>query len=166
MAAAKNLKHRADQVVVIYGDNPFFRTETLRQLVRAQARNHAALSLSTVVVPNFLGPRKLFLKYGHIVRDASGKHLEHCVEWKDATKRERAIREVNSGAYCFDAKWLWQSLPKLKKKNVSGEYYLTDLMGLAVSEGRRVIPVPLKHWREGLGANTLEDIATAERLMK
>jgi bifunctional UDP-N-acetylglucosamine pyrophosphorylase/glucosamine-1-phosphate N-acetyltransferase len=134
--------------------------------VRRQKENKAVQAVSTVVVPDFRGQRKLFWKYGHIERDSSGKYMTRCIEWKDATTKEREIKELNSGAYCFDAAWLWQSLPKLKKKNVSGEYYLTDLMGLGVAEGERVLPVPLKHWSEGLGANTLEDIRVAEHILK
>ncbi len=164
MVTKKLLQREASRVIVIYGDNPFFSPATIRDLVRKQRQSKAVLALSTVVVPDFKGPRKLFAKYGHIVRDKTGKKLERCVEWKDATRRERSIREVNSGAYCFDATWLWTALTKLKTKNVSGEYYLTDLMEVGVREGKLVLPVPLKHWREGIGANTLEDIAAAERV--
>lgn len=160
----KLLRGKASDIVVVYGDSPLVRPETLRRLVALRRSRRAAMSLVTVVTPDYRGPRRVFARYGRILRDTSGKNLVRCVEYKDATKKERSVREVNSGFYCFEAKWLWKNLPKLKKKNVSGEYYLTDLMGLAVSQGKRVAPFALKDWREGVGANTQGDIKTVENI--
>ncbi|OGL59658.1 hypothetical protein A3H10_02930 [Candidatus Uhrbacteria bacterium RIFCSPLOWO2_12_FULL_46_10] len=163
VAATKSLLYKkVGQVIVIYGDHPFTSANLLRRLASLQERTRAVVAMTTVVVPNFLGPRRIFLRYGHIVRDPRGRFVKRCVEYKDATARERAIREVNSGHYCFEAKWLWQSLPKLKRKNFKNEYYLTDLIGLAVAEGRRVAPLALKNWHEGLGVNTMEEVKIAE----
>ena len=71
---------------------------------------------------------------------------------------------MNSGHYCFDAQWLWQSLPKLKKKNFKNEYYLTDLIGLAVAEGRPVAPLALTDWCEGIGVNTIKEVKIANNI--
>lgn len=166
VAVAKPLLYKkVNQIIVIYGDHPFTSSSLLRRLAELRQRTKAAVAMTTVVVPNFLGARRIFLRYGHIVRDTSGRFVKHCVEYKDAARRERAIREVNSGHYCFDAKWLWQSLTKLKRKNFKNEYYLTDLIGLAVAEGRRVSPLALTDWQEGIGVNTIGDVRVAERLV-
>lgn len=161
----KLLNNKASDIVVVYADSPLVKPATLRSLVQVRRRMKAVMSLVTIRVPDFRGIRGQFKKYGHILRDPSGTFLQECVEYKNATPKQRAIRELNSGFYCFDAKWLWKSLPKLKPKAVSGEYYLTDLMGLAVSEGKRVAILPLKDWREGLGINTLEDVRVVEKFI-
>lgn len=159
------LRGKTNEVLVLYADSPLVSEKTLRDLVQLRRKTKAVLTLVTIAIPDFRGSRRVFLKYGRIVRDTSGKYLQSCVEYNNATRQERAIKEVNSGFYCFDAKWLWESLPKLKKKPISGEYYLTDLMGLAVAEGKRVAPLPLKHWQEGLGANTMNDISILEKTL-
>ena len=166
MVAVPLLKGKVDEVLVVYGDNPLSSSQTLRNLVRLRHRTRATMSLITVTVPNFIGPRRVFLHYGHIVRDRNGQFLERCIEYKDATRRERAIHEVNSGFYCFEAKWLWSNLGKLQPNNVKGEYYLTDLLGLAVLQGRKVAPYALKNWRQGIGANCLADVRIADQLAK
>lgn len=162
-AAERLLKGKTGEVIVVYGDSPLVRATTLRALVALRRKHRAAMSLVTFRVPDFRGSRRGFQKYGRIVRDASGKLLERCVEYKDATPAERRIREVNSGFYCFDAAWLWKALSKIRRRNASGEYYLTDLMGMAVADGRRVVPYAPKNWREGIGANTRDDVVVAER---
>lgn len=163
--AMPSINKNTNQVIVIYGDHPFFTFKTIQELATLQRKTSAAITLATVVVSNFRGPRQVFLRYGHIVRDKSGKNIKSCVEYKDATRAEKAIKETNSGAYCFDAKWLSKNLRTLKTKNAQHEYYLTDLIGLAVSAGRRVVPLQLKNWREGFGVNSLAEVKIANRFV-
>jgi len=166
-SAEKILKNKADQVIVTYGDHPFVTAKMLRDISRAQQKTtKAMISMITVSVPNFYGPSKVVYKWGRIIRDKSGKFLEKIIEFKDATPKEKLIREVNSGHYCFDAKWLWRALPRLKKKNAQNEYYLTDLIALAVEDGFLVVPVELSDWRLGLGTNTIEETKIVEALAK
>ncbi|PJE76204.1 hypothetical protein COV04_00755 [Candidatus Uhrbacteria bacterium CG10_big_fil_rev_8_21_14_0_10_48_11] len=160
------LKGKVDYVVVTYGDHPFVTPVMLRQLVRAAQGKRPALSCITISVPDYRGFRQLYKNYGRIVRDKKTGSIRACIEYKDATKKERAIREVNSGQYCFEAAWLWKTLPRLQKKNVSKEYYLTDLIALAVADGLQVRPMVLKDWRLGIGANTLDELHVAERFAR
>jgi bifunctional UDP-N-acetylglucosamine pyrophosphorylase / glucosamine-1-phosphate N-acetyltransferase len=162
--AMSKLQAAQGDILVVYGDSSLIRAKTLRQLVTLRQKNKAALSLITFRVPDFKGNRRACLKFGRIIRDKSGKFLASCVEYKDATRRERAIREVNSGFYCFEAKWLKANLSKIKARNISGEYYLTDLIALAVGQGEKVVPYCPTDWTEGLGANSLADIKQMEKL--
>ncbi|MFA5954371.1 MAG: NTP transferase domain-containing protein [Patescibacteria group bacterium] len=165
VAAAMPLlrKDKVDRVVVIYGDHPFVTAIMLKKLVTALQKKGTVLSCVTVRVPSFHDEGRACLHYGRILRDKSNRYVRACIEYKDATVKERKIREVNSGQYCFDAVWLEKSLPRLKKKNLSHEYYLTDLIGLAVADGYGVTPITPRNWRSGLGANTIEEIQLAER---
>lgn len=164
-AARPFLRGRVNQVVVVYGDHPFVTPLLLNRLVKMQRGRRAVLACATTVVPDFRGPRQTLLRYGRIVR-ARDRSILRCVEYKDATLRERRIREVNSGYYCFDAAWLWKNLKLLRRDNVQHEYYLTDLIGLAVAQGRRVVLVVSRNWREGLGINTDKERQVAEKFVK
>ena len=163
-AAAPLLKGRADEILIVYGDHPLTSRPLLQKLVRHHRKTKATMSLITVTVEDFRGPRRVFYHWGRIIRNDTGNFLDRCIEFKNATARQRKIKEVNSGYYCFNAKWLWSALKQLKPNSISEEYYLTDLMGLAVSEGRRVAPLPLTNWHEGIGVNTAEEIKIAERV--
>lgn len=162
----KLLKNKAHQVVVVYGDHPTIDQSVIVDLVDKQNKTGAVIAMSTVVVPNFRGKRSVFLRYGHLVRDAKGKKILRCVEYKDASPKEKAIKEVNSGYYCFDSKWLWENVDKIQKRNVKNEYYLTDLIGMAVAQGEKVTPVPMTDWRYGLGSNTPSELRVAETLLR
>ena len=165
-AAMPFLKGKVDQVIVAYGDHPFLTANMLRQLAALQQRTGAAMALTTVLVPDYRGVRQIFYRWGRIERDTTSRFVRRCSEYKDATVAQRKIREVNSGQYCFNAAWLWRTLPKLERKNAQREYYLTDLMALAVSDGERVVPLVLKDWRHGIGANTQREVLLADRLAR
>lgn len=160
-----NLLNRAEQIVVVYGDHPTINASTINELIAKQSKTKSVIVIGSVKVPNFRGKRSAFLRYGHLVRNDSQKKVLRCVEFKDATKKEKAIKEVNSGYYCFDAKWLWNNVTKIQNKNSKNEFYLTDLIGLAVKQGEKVTAVPVKDWRYGLGTNTIAELRIAERLI-
>ena len=103
------------------------------------------------------------MSWGRIVRDASGRIVKN-QEAKDATEEEKEIKELNPGIYAFDAAWLWEHLPELQNKNASGEYYLTDLIGMAIEEGEDVATAPADPF-EVIGINTPEELARAEKLL-
>jgi UDP-N-acetylglucosamine diphosphorylase/glucosamine-1-phosphate N-acetyltransferase len=160
-----NLKNSTKQIVVVYGDHPTLHPSTINKLIYTQAKTKSAVVIGSVKVPDFRGKRSAFLRYGHLVRDKSGKKVLRCVEFKDATKKEKEIKEVNSGYYCFDSKWLWENIDKIDKNNLKQEYYLTDLIGMAVEQGETVVAVPVKDWRYGLGTNTPSELKVAETLL-
>jgi bifunctional UDP-N-acetylglucosamine pyrophosphorylase/glucosamine-1-phosphate N-acetyltransferase len=151
------LAGKADWVLVWAADMPLFHTDTLRRVADAQSKNSGALTLLTVQVQD---PRN----FGRIVRDESGNVLA-IVEEALCTPEQATIREVNPGLYCFSADWLWTHLPKLKI-SPKGEYFLTDLLAMAVEQGQRVVAVSTPNEIECIGINTRVHLAEAETAMR
>jgi bifunctional UDP-N-acetylglucosamine pyrophosphorylase/glucosamine-1-phosphate N-acetyltransferase len=140
-------------VLVLYGDVPLIRPATLEGLLSARAAD--GLALLTVTLPDPAG-------YGRIVRDGAGA-ITRIVEQKDASEAERAIREVNTGVLAVDAAQLRAWLPRIGNANRQGEYYLTDLVGLAVAEGVVVTGAGAADPLEVAGVNNRVELARAER---
>jgi bifunctional UDP-N-acetylglucosamine pyrophosphorylase/glucosamine-1-phosphate N-acetyltransferase len=131
--AAAELAGKAGVVVVTYGDMPLLRSETLRALLQLFAQQSAAVSPAIAMLTVTRDDPQGF---GRIVRNAQGAVCA-IVEEADCTPAQKTIRELNPGIYCFDAAWLWANLPLLPL-SAKGEYYLTDLVGMAVAQGRDV----------------------------
>jgi bifunctional UDP-N-acetylglucosamine pyrophosphorylase/glucosamine-1-phosphate N-acetyltransferase len=144
----------AKRVLILSGDVPLTRPETLRKLIEEHDRSRNALTLLTMRLDD---PAL----YGRIVRNASGK-VERIVEAKDATADEKRISEVNAGIYLFEADQLFENLRKLSNSNAQGEYYLTDLLGMLRKEGRNVGAVVADDPMEALGVNSRAELATVE----
>ncbi|MFI7575079.1 bifunctional UDP-N-acetylglucosamine diphosphorylase/glucosamine-1-phosphate N-acetyltransferase GlmU [Micromonospora sp. NPDC049497] len=145
-------------VVVLNGDVPLLRPETVTALVEAHEGAGSAATVLAAEVPDPAG-------LGRIVRDADGR-LEQIVEQRDATEAQRAIREINAGIYAFDAVRLRDALGKLSTDNDQGEEYLTDVFGLLVSAGEPVgVHVAADH-SETLGCNDRVELAALRRLMR
>ncbi|MEU5938455.1 bifunctional UDP-N-acetylglucosamine diphosphorylase/glucosamine-1-phosphate N-acetyltransferase GlmU [Micromonospora sp. NPDC047548] len=145
-------------VVVINGDVPLLRPETVAALVAAHESEGAAATVLAAEVPDPTG-------LGRIVRDAAGR-LEQIVEERDATAPQRALREINAGIYAFDAVRLRNALGKLSTDNDQGEEYLTDVFGLLVSAGEPVgVHVAADHV-ETLGCNDRVELAGLRRLLR
>jgi len=149
------LRDRAETVLVLYADNPLISRETLQAMVDHHSRTGAAVTLLTSCPPD---PAR----YGRIVRGADGE-VQAIVEWKEASPQIRAIREVNSGILCFQADFLWPSLSKLQPKH--GEYYLTDVVEMAVAQGRSVA-VQQADPEEVLGINDRVELAQVEAILR
>lgn len=154
---AQSAAQRARWVLVTNGDMPLLRGATLRRLVEAQRDHQGPITMLTVVADDPRG-------FGRVVRDEKG-FVQAIVEEADATPEQKAIRELNVGAYCFDAAWLWDHLPQLPL-SPKGEYYLTDLVGLAVAEGTSVQALTLEDPTEAIGVNTRVHLAEAARVMQ
>lgn len=160
--AAKDAAGEAEHIFVLYGDHPFVSPKTLLTLWDLHARDHVAISMLTTTVPNFDGPYATFQSWGRIVRSSSGEIVES-KEAKDATPEELAICELNPCLYIFEAKWLWEQLPKLGNNNASHEFYLTDLVRNALLQGERVVTAPAEPF-EVVGINTPTELAGAEAI--
>lgn len=159
LEAIKNTSPLPDLVLVGYGDHTmFYKKETIKRLITSHRKNNPAISLLTFKYPN---PDKI--RYGRIIRDKSGLVVD-IVEQKDATPEQRAIQEVNPGFYCFDYGFLLKNINKIKKSPVSGEYYLTDMIRIAASQGEKVIGIPIKFEEAGLGVNTAEELKESEKI--
>jgi len=148
--AAPLLADAAGDAIVIFGDTPFIRSETLQAMQAARAR-HA------VVVLGF-EPRDP-ARYGRLI--VNGDQLDRIVEFKDATDQERAIRLCNSGVICAEAKLLFSLVSDVGNANAAGEYYLTDIVGLARARGLSA-GVVICDESETLGINTRAELAGAE----
>ncbi len=148
----ENLKGR--RILILSGDVPLTRAETLRALLDEHSSAGNALTLLTMKLDD---PAM----YGRIVRDASGS-VERIVEAKDATAEQKAIREVNAGIYVFNADGLFDHLRNLSTNNAQGEYYLTDLLAVLRQSGQRVGAVVVEDPVEALGVNSRADLAAVE----
>jgi len=151
MQAMPRVEPQAD-VLLLYGDVPLMRAATLKRLVEAAGEGLAFL---TADVENAGA-------YGRIVRDASGR-VTRIVETRDASSAERAIREINAGFYALSARRLSGWLKKIDNRNAQKEYYLTDLVGLAVGEGVPVVAIKTDDPWEAAGVNSKRELAELER---
>ena len=152
------LEHSDSLLVVLYGDMPLIRTETLKKLVDHHRETGAACSILSVEMPNPTG-------YGRIVRGEDGS-FARIVEQRDATADQRQIREINSGIYCFDARELFQALRRVEPANEQGEYYLTDVAEIILSLGGAVTVYRHDDAREVSGINTRAELAEFENLLR
>lgn len=143
----------ADVALVLYGDVPLTKASTLETLVKNVSGNN--VSLLTVELDDPTG-------YGRIVRN-DGK-VTSIVEHKDATDEIRAIKEVNTGILALNAAYLNDCLNKIDNNNVQGEYYLTDIIALAVNDGNEVITTQVEHSYEVEGINDRKQLARLERV--
>lgn len=147
-----------DTVLVVTGDTPLIRKETLLSLMKAgESGNYEALVL-TAMLENPFG-------YGRIIRGSSS-NIVKIVEEKDATEQEKAVREVNSGIFVFRGKALKEGLEKLSTDNSQGELYLTDLIKIFNDEGRKVGAVILRDPKEMMGVNSRVQLAQCEAVIR
>lgn len=152
-AAARGAEH----LLVLHGDVPLTRPETLRRMMAAHLESDADLTLLTAVVDDARA-------YGRVRRDADGRVLE-VVEAADLEPGEGPGGEINAGIYCFRASWVWPRLASVPR-SPSGEYYLTHLVGLASREGARIVTVMADDPTEALGVNDRLELAEADRIMR
>lgn len=157
LAAEPELAGFDGSIVVISADMPLLTSETVKRMVALQAANSGPMTLLTVHSRNPRG-------FGRIVRDAQGA-LSAIVEEAQATPEQLRIDELNVGAYVFSSAWLWGAL-KLVKLSPKGEYYLTDLVEIAVSAGAQVETVLLEDEEQALGINNRVHLAEAEKVLR
>ncbi|GGR95948.1 bifunctional UDP-N-acetylglucosamine diphosphorylase/glucosamine-1-phosphate N-acetyltransferase GlmU [Deinococcus sedimenti] len=151
------LPDRDADVLVLYGDTPLLRADTLQALLDDHRARAGAFTVLTGELPDATG-------YGRIIRGADGS-VERIVEQKDATPQERAVREFNSGVYLMDAR-ANELTRRITNENASGEYYLTDLLGLYRAEGADVHAFKLTDPGEVMGANDRTGLAEAESIIR
>lgn len=152
-----------ENVLVLYGDMPFISADSLRKLVRVHTAGKAKLSMFTTVVPEPVGPYDSLLSFGRILRDEFGNVIA-IREFKDATANERLVREVNPGIYIFNTSWLKDHSFQIQKNNTQAEYYLTDMVELAIADGAKIESLHISP-KQVLGINTPEDLRVAEKVI-
>lgn len=153
---AQELGEDPGRVVVLYGDMPLLREESLEELcIAADETGPGGMALLTAMLDDPRG-------FGRIVRDQEGiGRLTSIVEQRDCNAQQLEIREGNLGVYAFSGKELMEALPKLASNNAQGEYYLTDVVGMFVEAGRLVATVVLEDVEETIGVNNLEQLSEA-----
>jgi bifunctional UDP-N-acetylglucosamine pyrophosphorylase/glucosamine-1-phosphate N-acetyltransferase len=158
MVCSEQLEEVTGPVLVLAGDGPLIRGETLEKVLATHAANNAALTLATCILDD---PGA----YGRIVRDEQGR-LEGIVEYLDADESQRAIQEVNVSLYCFDADRLNEVLGRLTNDNAKGEYYLTDTLALLRDAGYTIAAAPEVEPGEVLSVNDRVQLAEVNGLMQ
>ncbi|MEW6335285.1 MAG: NTP transferase domain-containing protein [Thermodesulfobacteriota bacterium] len=140
-------------VVILCGDVPLIRPETVRALYDRHRSRQAAVTVLTTIPADPAG-------YGRVVK-GEGERVLKIVEDRDATAQEKAIREINTGIYCVESPFLFDAVGRLGNRNAQGEYYLTDIVEMAVRDGLRVLSALADDPEEVMGINTSEELANA-----
>ncbi|AVX19268.1 UDP-N-acetylglucosamine pyrophosphorylase [Carboxydocella sporoproducens DSM 16521] len=158
MQAETVLRDFEGDILVVCGDTPLLRGETLAALAQYHRQQEAVATVLTMTMANPTG-------YGRIIRDEQGQ-VAAIVEEKDATPEQKAIREVNSGTYCFQAQALFAALQQITPNNAQGEYYLTDVLAIFRQQGQKVAAWQLSDDTEVMGINDRVALAEANRLFR
>lgn len=158
MQARKELAGFNGTVMVLCGDTPLLTGELLHRLYTEHTNAQAAATVLTAIMPEPAG-------YGRVIRDTAGQVVK-IVEHKDASPTELAVREINTGIYCFEAKLLLKALDGLTCNNAQGEYYLTDVIAILNSQGQKVWAVNAADHRETMGINSRVHLAEAEGIIR
>lgn len=159
---------RPTNYLILNGDTPLLQEETARELLRVHQSQGATVTILTATLDDPSG-------YGRVIRRQSGgshqgeihsSDVLKIVEDRDATPVERGTKEINVGTYVVSGEFLFEALDKLEPRNAQREYYLTDIVQMAVAQGRRVAAVTLQDPEEGLGVNTRQQLAAAEQVVR
>ena len=157
-SARSELENSDSLVLILSGDVPMIKADTLRKLIDHHNHAQAACTILSVRLENPTG-------YGRIVRH-SNDSFQKIVEHRDATAEQRLVKEINSGIYCFDAKELYRALRKVEPANDQGEYYLTDVAEIILASGKTVSVYLHGDSREVSGINTRAELAEFENLIR
>jgi len=156
---ARNVLENSDSLVlVLYGDVPMIKIETLKKLIEHHNNAGAACTILSVRLENPTG-------YGRIIRDESGAFQE-IVEQRDATDEQRQVKEINSGIYCFESRDLYNALRSVEPANDQGEYYITDVPAIILANGGTVSVFLHTDSREVSGINSRAELAEFENLIR
>ncbi|NOZ04444.1 MAG: NTP transferase domain-containing protein [FCB group bacterium] len=158
MQLEPKLKDFDGDLLILSGDVPLLRPETLRQLLRTHRREGAGATLLTAIYPDPSG-------YGRILRTPTNT-LDRIVEHKDCTPAQLLIREINAGIYVFDAQTLFKALKKIDNNNQQGEYYLPDALGYFPESGKSVALQVMEDPQEIAGVNTQEQLLEINRIFE
>jgi bifunctional UDP-N-acetylglucosamine pyrophosphorylase/glucosamine-1-phosphate N-acetyltransferase len=158
MAAREQLSDRRGSLILLAGDGPLIRPETLTRLAETHAAERNDATILTVMMDDPTG-------YGRIIRDSEGRFLR-CVEQKDASAEELSVREVNVSLYCFEIPQLLGALDHLKSDNKQGEYYVTDVPRALLDQGRRVGLFPHDDTEQMESVNTRVELAAIEKKLR
>ncbi len=164
LVAQSALENKAENVIVLYGDHPFISPVTIKKLAEKHLTSGEKITMVTVKLPDFNDWRSIFYtNFSRIIRDNNGNIIKD-VQFKDASDEEKKATEVNPCYFCFETTWLWSKLKTLNKNNAQKEYYLTDLIKIAMQEGTKIQSIQIEP-KEALGINSKEELGILERLI-
>lgn len=158
MQAKEMLAGKQGVTIVVCGDTPLIKAETMEALFKQHSDTNAKATILTAWTNEPTG-------YGRIIRDEQG-HVKRIVEHKDATEEERKVNEINTGTYCFDNYALFQALENVSNDNVQGEYYLPDVIEIMKKQDETVTAYQTSDFEETLGVNDRVALSEAERILR
>ncbi len=164
VTVAKPALSSASDVMVLYGDHMLVSAELIKLLAATHSIGNSVLTMATFVAPNFDGWRAEFKSFSRLIRNSEGNIVED-IQVKDAKAEQLAIMELNPCYFCFKADWLWENLAKVGNTNAQHEYYLTDLIKMAIDQGHVITTVNISNIQEALGVNTKEQLTEVEKLL-
>jgi bifunctional UDP-N-acetylglucosamine pyrophosphorylase / glucosamine-1-phosphate N-acetyltransferase len=156
--AGSALKDFSGTVLILCGDTPLLRPETLTSLIVFHQEQKSAVTVLTALMDNPFG-------YGRVIRDDNGR-IQKIVEQKDATQEEQAVCEINSGIYCMESDFLFKNIGSISSDNAQGEFYLTDLVSMATAQGATCLARLTKDSGEIMGVNDRVQLAEAGRILR
>jgi UDP-N-acetylglucosamine pyrophosphorylase len=154
--AESHLQDFHGDVMILSGDVPLTRKETLTSMLEKHWESDAAVTVLTTELPDPTG-------YGRVIRDSAG-NIVRIVEHKDASEDERKVKEINSGIYIFNKDHLFKALSNVTNSNAQGEYYLPDVFAMFDKQGLRMIPFAIDVFHEIQGVNTVEQLQELDEL--
>jgi bifunctional UDP-N-acetylglucosamine pyrophosphorylase/glucosamine-1-phosphate N-acetyltransferase len=155
--AAEKLKGFKGDIVILYGDAPLVTKQTIKSLIDKRRSENTSVAIATTELSDPAG-------YGRVIRSESGG-LDVIVEDKDCDENQRLVKEINTGIYCFDSEALFYNLNQVTNNNSQNEYYLTDVVGLLVGEGKMVSIVKIDA-DESTGVNSRKDLALVNKICR
>ncbi|MDI3496272.1 MAG: bifunctional UDP-N-acetylglucosamine pyrophosphorylase / glucosamine-phosphate N-acetyltransferase [Patescibacteria group bacterium] len=150
------IKKETEKIIVLYGDHPFLKAQSIINFSKLQPQ---AVTIMPTTLPDFSGWHHNFYGWGRIVRSDKGE-VKAIVELKDASFQEKEITEVNPGFMCFNKNWLFKNIDKLQDNNKAHEFYLTDMIKIAFSQGYKIDTLAIEP-QEAMGINTPEELKIA-----
>ena len=157
MMAEEALKNKTGNILILCGDVPLLKSETLKRFLKHHKNSKATATVLTTEFENPFG-------YGRIITDNSGD-ISKIVEEKDANEEEKKVKEINSGVYLIDAELMFSSLKQITSNNAQNEYYLTDVMSILKKQNKKISTFKIEDNNEILGINTLEQLSLASDIM-
>ncbi len=153
-----------ENLMVLYGDHPCYSPETLQKLNKAHQNSKSPVTMATTIVPEFQDAFECFYSFGRIKKNSANEIIA-IIEKANATEEEKQIEEVNPGLYVFNTRWLKQNIKKIKMDKNKKEYYLTDIIAVAVEQKVKINSVAMSP-EECFGVNTMKDLKQVERFLQ
>lgn len=153
-----------ESIMVLCGDHPLVSAATIGSLADEHDMSGSVVTMMTYHVPDFDVYGGAFASFGRIIRDQSGT-ITAIREHKDANEQEKTVTEINPAYYAFSGPWVWEHIKRLDRKNAQGEYYLTDLIAMAMEEGKPVQAISGGDLSEAIGVNTPQQLQLAESML-